>query len=85
LRRRKSRRAGAGNVGNTTLNLQEVPVERDDMVNPYFNTLKKRNLYTTFGVWKISGDRLMSGNTNIHPPSSDLCVGEERYKYKNYD
>lgn len=77
MRRRKSRRAGAGNVGNMTLNLQEVPVECDDMVNPYFNTLKKRDFYTTFGVWKISGGRLMSGNTNIHPPSSDLCVGEK--------
>jgi len=77
--------AGAGNEGNTTLNLQEFPVERDDMVIPYFNALKKRDLYTTFGVWNISGGRLMNGNTNIHPPWSELCVGEEWYKYKNYD
>jgi hypothetical protein len=68
LRRRKSRTAGAGNEGNMMLNLQEVPVERDDMVIPYFSTLKKRDMYTTFGVWKISGGRLMSGNTKIHPP-----------------
>jgi hypothetical protein len=68
LRRRKSRRAGAGNEGNTTLNLQSVPVEHDGMVIPYFNTLKKRDFYTTFGVWKISGCRLTSDNTNIHPP-----------------
>jgi hypothetical protein len=68
LRRRKSRRTGAGNEGNTMLNLQEIPVERDDMVIRYFNTLKKRDLYTTFGVCKISGGTLMSGNTSIHPP-----------------
>jgi hypothetical protein len=53
-----------------------VPVEYDDMLNPCVNILKKRNLDRTFGVWKISGGRLMIGNIPISIHHDHIGVWE---------
>jgi hypothetical protein len=59
------------------VNLHRVPVECDDMVNPYVITLKKRDLDTVFGVWKISGGRLMIGNIPISIHHDHIDVWEK--------